>query len=335
MENGFKSLTLRGLTVAPALFCAPMAGVTHSAFRRLVAELGGYGALFTEMLSAKAVLNETFANSPYVRRRPAEGTVVYQLLISDTDRLDDVMAKIRSYEPAAVDVNLACAAREIRRSRAGAALFEDVERMQRVLEVVRRGFGGPLTAKIRLGPELPGWQEEYARRVAVIRNSGVDGVTLHPRFSEQKLRRHARYDLFAWAAREVGLPVIASGDLTGPRDIVLHKDALACASGIMIGRMAAVRPWVFAQWQGSCPAVDPAAIWMRQCDYIVEDFETGRRLPRIKIFTEYYSRNFLFGHTLYARVQSAASVEEARQRAAEFFAVAPEVVATPSVTGIS
>jgi hypothetical protein len=47
-------LTLRGTRFDPPLFCAPMAGITHSAFRRLVAEFGGYGALFTEMRSRHA-----------------------------------------------------------------------------------------------------------------------------------------------------------------------------------------------------------------------------------------------------------------------------------------
>ena len=331
----FESLTLHGQTFAPALFCAPMAGITHSAFRRLVSDFGGYGALFTEMLSVKALRNETFANSPYVRRRPQEGRVIYQILLSDTEDLDAIMGRIRSYEPAGVDVNLACSAPDIRSSRAGSALFEDEERMQRVLEGVRRGFDGPVTAKIRLGHDRPDWQTGFAHRLAAIRNCGVDAVILHPRFVGQKLRRHARHDLLAWAAAEARLPLIVSGDLTCAEDANARQADLSHAAGLMIGRMAAAQPWVFAQWRGEKPAVDPVAVWMRFFDYVIEDFAPDRQLTRIKMFTEYFARNFAFGHTLFAQIQSADSMDRARQRAAAFFTAAPSVVTRPSVTGIS
>jgi tRNA-dihydrouridine synthase len=331
----FESLTLRGRIFSPALFCAPMAGITHSAFRRLVSDFGGYGALFTEMLSVKALRNETFANSPYVRRRPQEGAVFYQILLSDTENLQAIMERLRSYEPAGVDVNLACSAPDIRSNRAGSALFDDVERIQRVLQGVRAGFDGPLTAKIRLGHDTPDWQAAFARRAAAIRDCGVDAVTLHPRFIGQKLRRHARHELLAYAAAELRLPLIASGDLTCAADVEARHAVLSCAAGIMIGRMAAAQPWIFAQWSGKKPMIDPAAVWMRFFDYVVEDFAPERRLTRLKMFTEYYARNFPFGHALFARIQSADGADQARQRASDFFSANPSMVASPSVTGIS
>jgi len=331
----FESLTLRNRAFTPALFCAPMAGVTHSAFRRLVAEFGGYGALFTEMLSAKAVLRETFENSPYVRRRPLEGPVFYQILLGDTVKLDAIMERIRSYEPAGVDVNLACSEWAVRAQGSGSALFEDMGRMQRVLAAVRAGFDGPLTVKIRLGNEDADWQAEFSKRVGVIRECGVDAVVLHPRFIGQKLRRHARHDLLAWASGEIGLPLIVSGDVTGPEIVETRNEAFSSAAGLMIGRMVATRPWFFAVWQGKKPAIDHGALWMRFVDYVVEDFRPELRLSRVKMFTEYFSRNFVFGHTLFTRVQSSHSVEEARQRAADFFASNPAIDDRPHVLGIS
>ncbi len=312
-----------------------MAGVTHSAFRRLVADFGGYGALFTEMLCAPAVLRETFANSPYVRRRPEEGPVFYQLLIGDTDRLDRIMERVRSFEPAGVDVNLACGARDARRMGGGSALFDDPARMERVLTAVRERFDGPLTAKIRLGRERGAWQDALQERGRILRNSGVDAVILHPRFAGEKFRRHARYGHVPWAIQALGLPVVVSGDLTGPDTPEVARAREAGASGIMIGRMAAVRPWIFASWRGAPAPPNLGEVWERLCRYVEEDFEPPRRLSRIKIFTEYFARNFRFGHWLFARVQSAPTVAEARRRAAEFWASSPEPVEEPSVMGIS
>jgi hypothetical protein len=103
----------------------------------------------------------------------------------------------------------------------------------------------------------------------------------------------------------------------------------------MIGRMAAVRPWTFAQWHQPDLVVDPPAIWNRLFDYILEDFpRSGQALARVKIFTSYFARNFIFGHTLFTAVQSAPDLDTARARAAHFFAGAPALARFPSIDGI-
>lgn len=331
----FEHLTLRGSKIAPAWFAAPMANITHSAFRRLVADFGGHGALFTEMLSAKALLAESFTTSPYLRRRPSEGMVFYQLMISDNDRLEAIMEKARSFEPAGVDVNLACAAPRIKHGRAGAALFDDPARLNPVLETVRNGFAGPVTVKIRLGHNSPGWQETFIKRAALFRDHGIDAVILHPRFTGQKFRGLARLELAGWAAEVLRLPLIISGDIRNPLDAAARCPGLAAASGIMVGRMLAVRPWLFAALLNPACKPDPAETWRRFAAYVEEDFEAEKRLSRLKIFTAYFARNFLFGHTLFSGVQSAKSMEEARLRAETFFEKSPALDPTPSVRGIN
>ena len=89
----FLKTVIRGIPFQPALFCAPLAGITHSAFRRLVAEFGGCGAFWTEMLSAKQIMNENLRLSPYLRRQPLEKRVIYQLMVHDTVRLDRVIGR--------------------------------------------------------------------------------------------------------------------------------------------------------------------------------------------------------------------------------------------------
>lgn len=331
----FASVTLRGRTFAPPLFGAPMAGLTHSAFRRLVADFGGYGALFTEMLCAPALLQETFANSAYVRRRPEEGAVFYQLLVGSTDRLEAILDRLCSFEPAGVDVNLACHARDERRMGGGAALFRDMDRTARILDIIRRRYSGPLSVKIRLGWDHEGWQERLAERGRLFRTCGVDAIILHPRFLGEKFRRHARYQYVPWAVQTLGLPLILSGDLTGPDCYAARHASPWGVAGLMIGRMTAVQPWIFARWSGRMPAMNHAEVWFRFLRYVTEDFPEDRRLSRIKIFTEYFARNFRFGHMLFAAVQSARTLDAAQQRAEAFFTRNPEILAEPSVLGIS
>ena len=248
------SLTLRGITIRPALLCAPMAGLTHSAFRRLVADFGGHGALFTEMLCGRWLLREPLGTSPAVKRRPEEGPVFYQLMISDPDLVPAIMDRLRTVQPTGVDLNCACPAPNVRAVGAGSELFEDPPRMEAILRAMRRHFDGPLTVKIRLGKSAGDWHARLLDRLRLIADCGADAVILHPRFSDEKLRRRARHELFPELCAAASLPVIASGDIHRPETLKARPECFAGVAAVMVGRMAVVQPWVFRAWSGeSCP----------------------------------------------------------------------------------
>ena len=321
--------------MSPALFLAPMAGVTHSAFRRLVADFGGYGALFTEMLSGPAVLSENNETSPYTKFRPNEGKLIYQLLLKDDKDVPAIVEKLRARSPYAIDLNLGCPAPRIRKQAGGAALFADYERMARVLEALRRSWDGVLTVKCRLGAEGPGWREELVHRLKCIENIGIDAVFVHPRFSGEKLRRRSRWSLFKWISEQTSLPTIANGDINGPNSGNLHLVKDGFISGVMIGRAAVVRPWLFRLISDNA-AFEPdyQRIWERYYSYVMEDFPPEKAIGRLKEFAAYYARNFFFGHELYRRVQGASSIPEIHAGAMEFLESDPKTVAVPSIDGI-
>ena len=325
--------TIRGITFQPALFCAPLAGITHSAFRRLVAEFGGCGGLFTEMLSAKQILHEDLRGSPYLRRRPAEKRVIYQLMVRDTDKLDAVIGRLSEIGPDGIDINLACHAPMIRQLDAGSQLFENLPALAAVLQTARRCWPGLLTVKIRLGRSVPHWETRFTERMRLFEASGVDAVILHPRFFEDKFKRRARHELLAWAATLTRLPLIANGDITGPETLSKNLALFQPACGVMIGRMAAARPWVFASWDRPLE-IDYAEVWHRLFAYICEDFPPGKAIGRIKVFTEYYARNFQFGHSFYTAVQNAPTLEAVRERADAFFSRSPQIDPNPSLMGL-
>jgi tRNA-dihydrouridine synthase B len=327
-------LTLRGTRFDPPLFSAPMAGITHSAFRNLLADFGGYGALFTEMLCARMILKENLGRSPWVKRRPREGKVIYQLFVADTARLPEIIERLASLAPDALDLNSGCSAWNVRERHGGADLFEDVDRLRSVVRTMRANFAGPLLVKIRLGRQAPAWRTRLSERLRLLAGEGVDALTVHPRFSGEKLNRCARHELYVELAAEAGLPIIANGDILGADYWRERATQFSPASGLMIGRMLAVRPWSFAQWHDPTLVVDHAAVWNRLFDYIVEDFEERQALARVKIFTAYFARNFIFGHTLFVSVQNAPSLATARDCAAQFFAGSPPLCRVPSLNGI-
>ena len=330
---GFKECLLGNARFAPARFCAPLAGLTHSAFRRLVAELGGCGALWTEMLAGRQILKDDFATSPWVRRRPVEGRVVFQLMLREGDSVDRILGRLLDHGVDAVDLNLACDAMSIRTCEAGSALFEDRAAMTTVATAMRRHWTGLLTAKVRLGGRGPNWEARWIERLRVLEDAGFDAVTVHPRFFEDKFGRRARLELIPWAASVTHLPVIANGDLAGPEDVAAHAADLAPAVAVMIGRMAVVRPWIFANWDRPA-AVDLAAIWRRLCGYIEEDLPPAAALRRIKLFTRYFAANFAFAHAFRVSVDNAPTMEGVRERAEAFFGRSPATVRSPAIAGL-
>jgi tRNA-dihydrouridine synthase len=329
----FDACIIRDRRFAPARFCAPLAGYTHSAFRRLLTELGGCGAAWTEMLAARQILSEDFHQSPWLRRRSQETCLVFQLMARAGDPLDRILNRLEEHGVDAVDLNLACNAMSIRACEAGSALFENPEAMRRVLDEARRHWPGLLTAKIRLGRRRPDWEPRLAERLRWLEEAGVDAVILHPRFFEEKFKRRARLELIPWAASLTRLPLIANGDLTGPDHVQAQAEHLRPACAIMIGRMAIARPWIFSTWDQPT-RIDHAEIWRKLYDYVIEDFAPATAIRRIKMFTKYFAANFSFGHQFYVDISNAPSLEEVLHRANDFFSRSPVLVADPTVAGL-
>lgn len=326
----FDECEIAGRMFKPARFLAPMAGYTHSAFRRLVAEFGGCGALWTEMLSARQVLNENFSKSPWVKRREIEKFVVYQLMVRENDPLERITERLCEQGVEAIDLNLACDAPQIRSIRAGSALFSDINAMHKIIEQTRKFWKGLLLVKIRFGDRHPHWRERFAERIKIIQECGADAIVIHPRFFEDKFKRTARHDELSFVASLTKLPVIANGDIVNKDFVEKNAEKLKLARAIMLGRIVIVRPWIFAGWESQFP-VDFRQVWKTMFEYIKEDFEPSVAISRIKMFTKYYSANFLFGNVLRNKVANSKTLDELEKVAEEFFSNNPKTVSNPIV----
>jgi tRNA-dihydrouridine synthase B len=325
-----QNLRFKNVVISPSLFLAPMAGVTHSAFRRLISDFGGYGALYTEMLSVKALVRENLQTSPFTKRRECEGSVIYQLLMNGDEDVEKITGLLEAHKVYGIDINLGCPAPEVVYAGAGIALFNDFPRLQKSLEKMRKAWKGLLIVKCRFGKQEEGWEKEFEKRIKLFENTGIDAIVLHPRFMKEKLKRKARWELFPWAASLTVLPVIANGDISNVSDIESHPNWFESVKGLMIGRMAAIKPWIFAEFSGKKAAIDYQEIWQRQYQYINEDFPPEKAIGRIKEFTSYFARNFFFGHNFYSTVNSAPSLDALYDRATAFLASNPQLARNPS-----
>jgi tRNA-dihydrouridine synthase len=315
----FEEIRINDQTVRPALFLAPMAGVSNSAFRRLLADFGGYGALFTEMLSASAFLHEKPEESPFTRRRECEGQVFYQFRISSDEDIGGLFRKLPLVQCAGVDLNLGCPAPRIQAQASGCALYRDFAKLRSVLEGIRRHYAGTLTVKVRLGDDPERWREPFVERLRLFEDCGVHAITVHPRFSTEKLKRRARWHEFPWIAAQTRLPVIGNGDICCPEDIEANRACFEPLKGIMLGRIAAVKPWIFRDFAGLPRLdIDYRDVWTRLYRYTLEDMPPERAFGRLKEFTFYFAKNFFFGHEMFKGIQKAGNPEQIREAAERF-----------------
>ncbi len=324
MQTPLRHLQIRNLEVSPPLLLAPMAGLTHSALRQIMGRFGGVGLLSTEMLAARRLPAENPRLSPWLIRTEAEKPLSYQLLLSSVGELPLAINALHKLNADAIDLNMGCPAPTVSKAGAGAKLMEQPELVRSIVAEARKLTHLPLTAKIRLGNEL----DEHRLRAfcTMLSDEGIDMVSVHARLRDESFARKPRWEWVAKVKQWVRIPVIVNGG------IFSVEDAENClrttgADGLMLGRGAVIRPWLFAEIAREvygCPIVKPVVVlpelYWRFIDLLTALFTPERRLGRLKEFTHYFARNYQFGHLLASKVQSSSSVVEARERAGVFFA---------------
>lgn len=315
-------MKVRGHSYWPPLVLAPMAGVTHSVLRTTILGFGGIGLLSTEMLAANKLPRESPA-SPFLVRTALEKPLSYQLLVIEEKAVAPAIARLHRLGADAVDINLGCPAPRVRKAGGGSSLLEDSQRVRRIVATARQETELPLSAKIRLGETF---DEARLRDVCrMLEGEGIDLLTVHARLRRESFCRKPHWQWVGKVKQWVTLPVVANG---GIDSVSAARECLRVsgADGLMIGRAAAARPWLFAEiaralYQDSVPEPE-VCLPILYCEYLqglIHRFRPERRLGRLKEFTHYFASNYFFGHHLASRVQSSRSLADAWLRAVAFF----------------
>ena len=233
-----------GFTLRNNLFVAPMAGVTDRPFRQLCKKLGA-GVAVSEMVTSNSLLY----GSAKTRRRADHAGEVDPISVQIAGADPAMMAEAARYNAdrgaQIIDINMGCPAKKVCNVMAGSALMQDEPLVARILEAVVRAVPDtPVTLKFRTG-----WNRDNRNAPAIARiaeESGIRAVAIHGRTRADQYTGHAEYDTIALVKAQVGIPVIANGDITTPekaRDVLMHTGA----DGVMIGRAAQGRPWIFRE----------------------------------------------------------------------------------------
>jgi tRNA-dihydrouridine synthase B len=236
-------LRIGRFTLTSPFVLAPMAGITDKPFRAICRRFGA-GMTTSEMTTADTALWRTEKS----RRRldlDLEATpVAVQIAGSDPKQMAEAARAVVDRGAQIVDLNMGCPAKKVCRKLAGSALLQDEALVARILESVVAAVDVPVTLKTRTG-----WDPEHRNGVRIARiaeNSGIAALAIHGRTRACRYRGAAEYDTIAQIKSSVAIPVIANGDIASPEKS-LEVLRLTGADGLMIGRAAQGRPWVFRE----------------------------------------------------------------------------------------
>jgi tRNA-dihydrouridine synthase B len=225
------------------LFVAPMAGITDRPFRRLARRFGAALAV-SEMVSARPELRESRKSRLRVDHSGETGPISVQIAGSDPAQLAEAARYNAGLGAEIIDINMGCPAKKVCNVAAGAALLEDELLVARILEAVVAAVDVPVTLKIRTGPAP---QRRNAVRIArIAQASGVQMLAVHGRTRACMFTGQAEHDTVRAIKSSVHIPVVANGDIRSPEDARAVLEATG-ADGIMIGRAAQGRPWLFRE----------------------------------------------------------------------------------------
>lgn len=230
-------------TLPNPLIVAPMAGVTDRPFRQLCRKMGA-GLAVSEMVIADSKLWHTRKSQTRLNHQGEPEPRSVQIAGGDPGMLADAARQNASFGAQIIDINMGCPAKKVCNKAAGSALMKDENLVRQILEAVVQAVDIPVTLKMRTG-----WDQDHRNAPTIARmaeEAGIQAIAVHGRTRADKYNGEAEYDTIAEVKASVGIPVFANGDITTPekaRQVLAYTGA----DGLLIGRGAQGRPWIFRE----------------------------------------------------------------------------------------
>lgn len=342
-----------------------MATLSHQGLRKIIEDFGGCDEYYTEMINAASFLTHGQFESFYALNDFGREKIVWQLTGKDAEPMAKCARELCALGGIGIDLNMGCSALEIYKSGAGIAwMLKPREETERLVCEVRNAIDSfnnetlvtsndsenphlihrhqRLSVKLRLGDENFK-EDEFYDFCEMLYKNGVEQLVLHPRTKKEKLARPPRYQFVEQLALNMKdkIPVILNGNV---KDVLSYENAMAKApdaSGVMIARMSAQKPWIFrvikkeelrikreelgvgmselVVCRGSHWVVDRLKVGMEYIENLrlyqpKEFWET-----RMQRFFAYYCDNFSFGHYIKSKMLNCKTLEEAEKTFESYF----------------
>jgi tRNA-dihydrouridine synthase B len=325
---------------------APMAGMTDTAFRRLVKRHGGCGLVVTEMVSSEGLVRGIDRTLEYAEYTEEERPISIQIFGGDPPKMADAARIVQDMGADIVDVNMGCPVPKIAKHNAGCSLMREPDHAARVVEAMVGAVKIPVTVKMRAG-----WADKERNAPVLARKvqeAGAAAITIHGRTAEQSYTGFADWELVSQVANDLRIPVFGSGDCIEPEQIVERMKT--GVRGVLVGRGVLRNPWILAQAADIAAGRTPRVVTMRErgdfllnyIDLLLDQREEEPRgfrhvapgmmqpvapasgherwvINKLRALCSWYSKGLDSGSHLRIAVNRAETVPQLRQTIDEFF----------------
>ena len=340
------------IDLAPPFALAPMAGMTDTAFRRLVKRHGGCGLVVTEMVSSEGLVRGIDRTLEYAEYTEEERPVSIQIFGGDPEKMAAAAQIVEGMGADIVDINMGCPVAKIAKHSAGCSLMREPAHAAAIVGAMAKAVRIPVTVKMRAGWDATAINApDLAKRVE---DAGAAAVTVHGRTAAQSYTGFSDWDLIGAVAGCVSIPVFGSGDCVEPQQLI-DRLRNSAARGVLVGRGALRNPWIFEQAAdlaaGRTPReISPAERGQFLLDYIdllikehaaeaagfrhvapgqapATDVPARRRerwvINKLRALNSWYTKGLDNGSHLRVAINAAESMGQLREIIEEFFQSEP------------
>jgi len=324
-------MKIGSVNLASPYAIAPMAGMTDTAFRRLVKRHGGCGLVVTEMVSAEGLIRGIDRTLEYAEYTEEERPISIQIFGGDPDKMAAAAQIVEGMGADIVDVNMGCPVPKIAKHNAGCSLMREPGHAASVIAAMTKAVRIPVTVKMRAG-----WNDDERNAPALakmVEDAGASAIAVHGRTAAQSYSGSADWDLVARIADDLTIPVFGSGDCIEPEQVVDRIQS--GVEGVLVGRGVLRNPWILAQAMDLAAGRPARVVTLEDrgnflLDYIDlltrERVDEARELThdrwvvnKVRALGSWYTKGLDNGSHLRTSINSASTLSALRQLIGEFF----------------
>lgn len=242
------------------LLLAPMATLSHEALRNLIFRFGGCDEYYCEMIHATSLVSGGKFEEFYIRTQPEPDKMVWQLTDYREEALKEASKIVSELGGIGIDINMGCPAPDIYRTGAGCAwMSKPLQEVSSMLNKVKSVLDSSTTSCKRLSCKIRLGEEDFTIEKLfdycdMLVSEGVTQITLHPRTRKEKYTRKARWEYVNQLCEylkskysSLNLQIIGNGSIFSVEDAISSIKKAPNIDGIMLGRSAIQKPWLFKQ----------------------------------------------------------------------------------------
>ncbi|MEA1916961.1 MAG: tRNA dihydrouridine synthase DusB [Campylobacterota bacterium] len=301
----------------PVYMLAPLAGFTDLPFRSVVKKFGA-DLTVSEMISSNALIHNSQKTIKMLKKSPNEDPYSVQISGSEVDVVRGAVEYLNDIDGIdIIDLNCGCPVPKVVGHGSGSSLLRDLPHMGSLIETIKKTSNKSITsAKVRLGFS----EKNHIEIAKVVEQSGADFIAVHGRTRAGKFTAEVDYDAIAEIKASVNIPVIANGDIDSFEKVKWVLEHTSC-DGVMIGRGAIGKPWIFHQLKHNESDISSALkheIILEHFDSMIDVYGT-HGVPMFRKHIHTYSKGYSGASKLRNSINNITDIKVFRDVIDEFF----------------